>query len=134
MLRRLLAAAARFAADAALAEEAPEGGGVEINGMRMYYEVSGKGKTVIVLHGAFMTIPMLLEVVERLAETHRFQAQELQGHGRAPDIDRPITYPNLAGQGPRQKAGHMAAPSSRRRIRTKPLQQKGRPHHQGAIS
>jgi pimeloyl-ACP methyl ester carboxylesterase len=31
-----------------------------------------------------------------LAETHRVYALEFQGHGRTTDIDRPITYQNLA--------------------------------------
>jgi pimeloyl-ACP methyl ester carboxylesterase len=52
---------------------------------------------MIVLHGSFMTIPMMGEIVGRLAETHRVYAVELQGHGRTTNIDRPITYPNLAG-------------------------------------
>jgi pimeloyl-ACP methyl ester carboxylesterase len=40
---------------------------------------------------------MMGEIVGRLAETHRVYAVELQGHGRTTNIDRPITYPNLAG-------------------------------------
>ncbi|WP_048649310.1 alpha/beta fold hydrolase [Nitratireductor soli] len=97
MLRILLTAAALVAAVAAFAQEAPEGKRVEINGMQMYYEVSGKGDPMIVLHGGFMNIPMMGEIVGRLAEAHRVYALELQGHGRTTDIDRPITYPNLAG-------------------------------------
>ena len=36
---------------AALADSQPVGDRVEINGMQMYYEVSGKGDPMIVLHG-----------------------------------------------------------------------------------
>jgi pimeloyl-ACP methyl ester carboxylesterase len=97
MLRIALTAAALVAAGAAFAQEAPEGNRVEINGMQMYYEVSGDGDPMVVLHGGFMNIPMMGEIVGRLAETHRVYALELQGHGRTTDIDRPITYPNLAG-------------------------------------
>jgi pimeloyl-ACP methyl ester carboxylesterase len=97
MLRILVTTAALAAAGTALAQEAPEGQRVEINGMQMYYEVSGEGDPMIVLHGGFMNIPMMGEIVGRLAETHRVYALELQGHGRTTDIDRPITYPNLAG-------------------------------------
>jgi pimeloyl-ACP methyl ester carboxylesterase len=97
MLRFALSAAAVVAAGVAFAQEAPEGHRVEINGMQMYYEVSGEGEPMIVLHGSFMTIPMMGEIVGRLAETHRVYALEFQGHGRTTDIDRPITYPNLAG-------------------------------------
>jgi pimeloyl-ACP methyl ester carboxylesterase len=64
--------------------------------MQMYYEVSGTGEPLVVLHGAYMSIPSMGAIVAKLAETHRVYALELQGHGRTTDIDRPITYPHLA--------------------------------------
>ena len=73
-----------------------EGKRVQVNGMNMYYEVSGTGDPIIVLHGSFMNIPSMGAIIPKLAETHRVYALELQGHGRTTDIDRPITYPNLA--------------------------------------
>ncbi len=73
-----------------------EGRRVNVNGMQMYYEVSGTGDPIIVLHGSFMNIPSMGEIIPKLAETHRVYALEFQGHGRTTDIDRPITYPNLA--------------------------------------
>jgi len=69
---------------------------VQVNGMQMYYEVSGSGEPLIVLHGAYMNIPMMGEIIPQLAKTHRVCALELQGHGRTTDINRPITYQNLA--------------------------------------
>jgi pimeloyl-ACP methyl ester carboxylesterase len=69
---------------------------VEINGMQMYYEVSGAGEPLVVLHGAYMNIPSMGAIIPKLAETHKVYAVELQGHGRTTDIDRPITYPHLA--------------------------------------
>ena len=62
----------------------------------MYYEVSGKGEPLIVLHGAYMNIISMGEIIPQLARTHNVFALELQGHGRTNDINRPITYPNLA--------------------------------------
>lgn len=62
----------------------------------MYYEVSGKGDPLIVLHGAYMNIISMGEIIPKLARTHKVYALEFQGHGRTTDIDRPITYPNLA--------------------------------------
>lgn len=82
----LLAAAPAFAA----------GNRVEVNGMQMYYEVSGEGPPLVVLHGAYMNIPSMGAIVPALARTHTVYALEFQGHGRTPDIERPITYPNLA--------------------------------------
>jgi pimeloyl-ACP methyl ester carboxylesterase len=69
---------------------------VNVNGMQMYYEVSGRGDPLIVLHGAYMNIPMMGAIVPKLAASHTVYALERQGHGRTTDIDRPITYQNLA--------------------------------------
>jgi pimeloyl-ACP methyl ester carboxylesterase len=67
-----------------------------VNGMKMYYEVSGEGDPLIVLHGAYMNIISMGEIIPKLARTHKVYALEFQGHGRTTNIDRPITYPNLA--------------------------------------
>lgn len=74
----------------------PETGTVSVNGMQIYYEVSGAGEPLLILHGAYMNIPAMGGIVGRLAATHKVYALEFQGHGRTTDIDRPITYPNLA--------------------------------------
>jgi pimeloyl-ACP methyl ester carboxylesterase len=77
-------------------EFTPVGKYVTINGMKMYYEVSGESDPLIVLHGAYMNIPSMGSIIPKLAETHKVYVVELQGHGRTTDIDRPITYQNLA--------------------------------------
>jgi pimeloyl-ACP methyl ester carboxylesterase len=69
---------------------------VAVNGMQMYYEVSGTGDPLVVLHGAYMNIPSMGAIIPMFARTHKVYAIEMQGHGRTTDIDRPITYPNLA--------------------------------------
>ncbi|MGH7428559.1 MAG: alpha/beta fold hydrolase [Candidatus Methylomirabilaceae bacterium] len=91
-----LIAAAVLLAGCRPAQAPAEGHRVAVNGMQMYYEVSGAGDPLIVLHGAYMNIPSMGAIIPRLAATHRVYALELQGHGRTTDIDRPITYPNLA--------------------------------------
>ncbi|TKT80361.1 alpha/beta hydrolase [Aquamicrobium sp. LC103] len=95
MLRTALIAAL-LTAGTTLARAEPVGDRVEVNGMEMYYEVSGEGAPLVVLHGAYMNIPSMGEIIPRLAETRKVYALEFQGHGRTTDIDRPITYPNLA--------------------------------------
>jgi len=96
MFRTALIAAVLLVSGPALAQVKPVGNRVEVNGMQMYYEVSGTGDPLIVLHGAYMNIPAMGAILPRLAETHKVYALELQGHGRTTDIDRPITYLNLA--------------------------------------
>ena len=69
----------------------------EVNGLRMYYEVHGTGRPLVVLHGAYMTIGAMGPIVPGLAETRQVIAVELQGHGRTADVvGRPITYEGMA--------------------------------------
>ena len=68
----------------------------DVNGMKMYYEVSGEGDPLIVLPGAYMDIITMGKIIPMLAKTHQVYAIEFQGHGHTEDIDRPITYDNLA--------------------------------------
>ena len=96
MFRTALITATLLVAGATLARSEPAGDRVKVNGMEMYYEVSGEGDPLIVLHGAYMNIPSMGAIIPKLAETHKVYAIEFQGHGRTTDIDRPITYPNLA--------------------------------------
>lgn len=76
-----------------------ESGYAEVNGLRMYYEIHGEGDSgepLLVLHGAYMTIDAMGEVVPELARDRRVIAAELQGHGRTADVDRPLSYEQMA--------------------------------------
>jgi pimeloyl-ACP methyl ester carboxylesterase len=96
MFRTAFVAAPLLLAAATLAEAQGVGARVTVNGMQMYYEVSGTGDPLVVLHGAYMNIQTMGAIIPELAKTHRVYAVELQGHGRTTDIDRPITYPSMA--------------------------------------
>jgi pimeloyl-ACP methyl ester carboxylesterase len=67
-----------------------------VNGLEMYYEVHGKGDPLVVLHGAFMTIGAMGSFVTDLAETRQVIGVELQGHGHTADVDRPLSYEQMA--------------------------------------
>jgi pimeloyl-ACP methyl ester carboxylesterase len=90
------AAVLLMAGAAARAEAQDAGKRVAVNGMQVYYEVTGQGEPLVVLHGAYMDIPSMGGIIPKLAETHRVYALEFQGHGRTTDIERKITYQNLA--------------------------------------
>jgi pimeloyl-ACP methyl ester carboxylesterase len=62
----------------------------------MYYEVHGTGRPLILLHGAYMTVDAMGSILPGLAESRRVIVPEMQGHGRTADIDRPITYEEMA--------------------------------------
>jgi pimeloyl-ACP methyl ester carboxylesterase len=74
----------------------PRTGYAPVNGLNMYYEIHGTGQPLVLLHGAYMTIDRMGEVVPGLAETRQVIAVELQGHGRTADVDRPLTYEQMA--------------------------------------
>jgi pimeloyl-ACP methyl ester carboxylesterase len=96
MFRLAVVTASLLLTSATLANAQAVGNRVRVNGMQMYYEVSGTGDPLVVLHGAYMNIPTMGAIIPRLAKTHKVYAVELQGHGRTTDIDRPITYPHMA--------------------------------------
>jgi pimeloyl-ACP methyl ester carboxylesterase len=73
-----------------------KGNYAEVNGLNMYYEVHGTGQPLVLLHGANMTIDAMGEVVPALAKTRQVIAVELQGHGHTADIDRPLSYEQMA--------------------------------------
>ncbi len=68
----------------------------EVNGLKMYYEIHGTGSPLLLLHGAFMTIGAMGAFVPLLAEARQVIAVELQGHGHTADVDRPLSYEQMA--------------------------------------
>jgi pimeloyl-ACP methyl ester carboxylesterase len=74
-----------------------ESGYADVNGLKMYYEVYGQGKPVVLLHGSFMTIPLnWSHIIPLLAKDRKVIVPELQGHGRTRDIAREISYEGMA--------------------------------------
>jgi pimeloyl-ACP methyl ester carboxylesterase len=78
--------------DKAAEETSVEGKYASVNGLKMYYEVHGAGRPLVLLHGAFMSAT----VYPALAEGRQVIAVDLQGHGRTADIDRPFTFEQMA--------------------------------------
>jgi pimeloyl-ACP methyl ester carboxylesterase len=63
-----------------------------VNGLKMYYEIHGKGEPLVLLHGSFMwgtNYPTL-------SEGRQLIAIDMQGHGRTADINRPFTFEQMA--------------------------------------
>src|SRR6478735_4783783 len=68
-----------------------------VNGIKVYYEVYGEGKPIVLLHGAYYTIEMnWAELIPELAKTRKVIAIELQGHGHTPFSDRKLSRATLA--------------------------------------
>lgn len=74
-----------------------ESGYAPVNGLKVYYEIYGNGKPLVLLHGAFMTIDMNWgELIPELSKTRKVIAVELQGHGHTPFSERKLSHAVLA--------------------------------------
>lgn len=70
---------------------------IPLKDSKVYYEVYGTGKPIILLHGAFMTINSnWSQLIPELAKTRKVIAIELQGHGHSPYSDRKFDHAILA--------------------------------------
>ena len=72
-------------------------GYVPVNGIKVYYEVYGKGMPIVLLHGAFYNIEMNWgQLIPELSKTRKVIAIEFQGHGHTPFSDRKLDIVTLA--------------------------------------
>src|SRR3984957_13748553 len=69
-----------------------------VNGQQLYYEIRGRGRPLVLLHGGLMTIDLSFGPrLCPLAASRHVIAVELQGHGHTADTSRPMTIEALAG-------------------------------------
>jgi len=68
-----------------------------VNGIKVYYEIYGKGEPIVLLHGAFYTIEMNWgELIPELSKNRKVIAIEMQGHGHSPYSNRKLDIVTLA--------------------------------------
>jgi pimeloyl-ACP methyl ester carboxylesterase len=74
-----------------------ESGYADVNGLKLYYEVYGQGKPIVLVHGSFMNIPLnWARIIPLLASDRKVIVAEMQGHGRTKDITRELSYEGMA--------------------------------------
>lgn len=74
-----------------------DSGYADVNGLKMYYEVHGEGKPIVLLHGSFMNIPLnWSHIIPLLANNRKVIVAEMQAHGRTKDIARELSYEAMA--------------------------------------
>jgi len=68
-----------------------------VNGIKVYYEVYGEGRPLVLLHGAFYNIEMNWgQLIPELSKTRKVIAIEMQGHGHTPFSDRELSITTFA--------------------------------------
>src|SRR5687767_1900750 len=67
-----------------------------VNDLNMYYESNGSGGALLVRRGGFRSVAAMGEFVPSLATTRQLIVPEMQGHAHTADVDRPLTYGQLA--------------------------------------
>jgi len=69
----------------------------EVHGLKMYYEIHGAGFPLGLLHGGLSAIGTSFgKILPGLARGRKVIAIEQQAHGHTADIDRPLTYRQMA--------------------------------------
>ena len=65
----------------------------EVNGLKMYYEIYGQGKPLVLIHGGGSTIQSNFEkVIPLFAKNRKVIAVELQSHGRTSDRNADLSF------------------------------------------
>lgn len=65
----------------------------EVNGIKMYYEIYGQGKPIVLIHGGGSTIQTNFEkIIPLLAKNRKVIAVELQAHGRTSDRSNDLSF------------------------------------------
>jgi pimeloyl-ACP methyl ester carboxylesterase len=67
-----------------------------VNGIELGYQVFGKGKPLVLLHGGFGSMEMFGPNIEQLAQHRQVIGVDLQSHGRSPAAKRPMTWDAMA--------------------------------------
>ena len=68
----------------------------ETNGIRTYYEVSGDGRPIVLIHGVTFDHTMWDPQISHFQERYRVLAYDVRGHGRSEGSDRNYTIDLLA--------------------------------------
>jgi pimeloyl-ACP methyl ester carboxylesterase len=70
---------------------------VEVAGQQIWHEVSGDGRPVVLLHGAFAgASSWFAQIPALVADGYRVFAPERHGHAHTADVDGPFAYAGMA--------------------------------------
>lgn len=68
----------------------------DVNGIKLYYEIYGKGQPLLVLHGNGGSISNATEFYPDLIKKYKVIGIDSRGQGKSTDTDEPLTYEQMA--------------------------------------
>jgi pimeloyl-ACP methyl ester carboxylesterase len=79
-----------------ISKDIKQGNYANINGLNMYYEIHRSGTPLLYLHGGGLCIEAHKNEINFLSQSYKVIAADRQGQGRTADIDRDISYEEMA--------------------------------------
>src|SRR5579862_237223 len=96
LIHTLIFALVYLVSNTSQAQATSNPGYAPVDGLKMYYEIHGRGQPLILIHGGLGSGDMFSAIVPDLSKQREVITVDLQGHGRTADIDRPISYQAMA--------------------------------------
>jgi pimeloyl-ACP methyl ester carboxylesterase len=96
LIHTLIFALVYLVSNTSQAQAGSNSGYAPVDGLKMYYEIHGRGQPLILIHGGLGSGDMFSAIVPDLSKQREVITVDLQGHGRTADIDRPISYQAMA--------------------------------------
>lgn len=69
---------------------------VEVEKGRLYYEISGKGRWVVLIHGAWASHEWWRWQVPELSQSYRVLSLDVRGHGQSSPLEKPDSIDSFA--------------------------------------
>ena len=69
---------------------------VEVEKGRLYYEISGNGRWLVLIHGAWSTHEWWRWQVPELSQSYRVLSLDVRGHGQSSPLEKPDSVDNFA--------------------------------------
>src|ERR1044072_1175155 len=76
----------------ALGKENAQTGVAEVNGTKLYYEMAGRGRAVVLVHGGLVDSRQWDDQMKEFAKHHRVVRYDLRGFGRSGAAPEPFSH------------------------------------------
>lgn len=68
---------------------------VNINGLKMYYEIQGEGEPLLILHGGAGSTADMKNITNHFYNSYKVIANDRQGHGKTTDLEGDLSFQKM---------------------------------------